>query len=407
MRPRTRIARIDATSDPHRATAVPIYQTATFAQDSPTEFSQYDYSRSGNPTRHAVEHHLCRLEGGVRALAYGSGIAAVAAVTRLLLPGDELLAHDDVYGGSWRLFEKVLEPRGIRVRFADLTDAATAAAAITADTRLVFCESLSNPLLRACDLRLLAQLAHARGARLCVDATAVSPYLQQPLQLGADFVVHSATKYLGGHGDLTAGVVAVRSEATAAELAFLQNAEGTALAPFDSFLLLRGVQTLSLRLDRQQQNAQRIAEWLTQHRAVSRVLFPGLAGHETARVHAAQATGTGAVISFATGDENVSRRLVSALRLFRIAVSFGGVQSSVSLPVCMSHRSVPSAVRAARDLGPDLVRLSIGIEDWRDLIDDLDQALLTATRSGDTARSAEPAPRAVATHDGGRDDTAD
>ncbi len=395
MRTRTRIARIDATSDPHRATAVPIYQTATFAQDSATEFSQYDYSRSGNPTRHALERHLAQLEGGGHALAYGSGLAAVTAVTRLLVPGDELLAHDDVYGGSWRLFCQVLEPRGIRVRFADLSTTASATASITAATKLVFCESLSNPLLFACDLRLLARLAHERGARLCVDATAVSPYLQQPLRLGADFVVHSATKYLGGHGDLTAGVVTVRDEHLARQLAFLQNAEGTALSPFDSFLLLRSVQTLSLRLDRQQQSAQRVAEWLTRRRGIARVLFPGLAGHKTAAVHKNQASGPGAVISFTTGDDRVSKRLVENLRLFRIAVSFGGVQSSVSLPCSMSHKSIPTAARTDRDLGLDLVRLSIGIEDVRDLLDDLDQAIAIATATGDTEAAAAPLPRSL------------
>ena len=276
---------------------------------------------------------------------------------------------------------KVLEPRGLRIRFADLSNPQSAADAITRDTKMVFCESLSNPLLTACDLRLLARLAHARQALLCVDATALSPYLQQPLRLGADLVVHSATKYLGGHGDLTAGVVAVREEALARELAFLQNAEGTALSPFDSFLLLRGVQTLALRLDRQQQNAQQVAEWLSHRVGVAQVRFPSLAHHETARVHQGQSSGPGAVVSFCTGDLKISKQLVESLRLFRIAVSFGGVQSSASLPCSMSHRSMHVAARVERHLAEDLVRLSIGIEDVRDLIQDLDQAIARSTSS--------------------------
>lgn len=381
MRIHTQISRVECcTDDPHRAAATPIYQTATFAQDSAVEYGRYDYSRSGNPTRETLETHLAGLEGGVRALAYASGLAAITAVTRLLRPGDELLAHDDLYGGSYRLFTKVLEPRGVRVRYADLTDIAEAASACSSATRLIYVESLSNPLLRACDIRALSRVAHAAGARLCVDATTLSPYVQKPLLLGADISLHSATKYLGGHADLTAGVLSVRDAALGEELAFLQNAEGTALGPFDAFLLLRGIQTLGLRLDRQQASAQRVAEWLAGRAGVERVLFPALKGHPTAAVHAAQACGAGGVISFTTGDAECSRRLVESLKLFRIAVSFGSVNSSVSLPCYMSHKSVPGESRHAREFSDDLVRLSIGIEDAQDLIDDLDQAVETARR---------------------------
>lgn len=387
MRPATRSARVlDRSGDPHRATATPIWQTATFAQESALAFSAYDYSRSGNPTRATLEAHLAALDGGVRALAYASGVAAVAAVLRRLVPGDEVLAHDDLYGGTWRLLRDVLAPRGIAVRPADLREPAVAAAAWSPRTRLVFVESLSNPLLQACPLAELARLAHAHGARLAVDATAVSPLLQRPLEHGADYVVHSATKYLGGHGDLTAGVVVVRDEAAGDELAFLQNAEGSALSPFESFLLLRSVQTLALRLERQQANAQALAAWLAGRSEVAGVLFPGLPDHPTAAVHAAQSSGPGAVVSFRAGDPERSRRVVEALRLFRIAVSFGGVQSSASLPSRMSHRSVP-ADRRASGLGDDLVRLSVGIEDVRDLQDDLAQALAAARAGVDAPRT--------------------
>jgi cystathionine beta-lyase len=383
---------IDRSGDPHRATATPIWQTATFAQASAQSFSDYDYSRSGNPTRTTLEAHLAALDGGVRALCYGSGVAAVAAVLRRLAPGDEVLAHDDLYGGTWRLLRDVLAPRGIAVRPADLRDPVAAAAAWSMRTRLVFVESLSNPLLHACPLAELARLAHARGARLAVDATAVSPLLQRPLEHGADYVVHSATKYLGGHGDLTAGVVVVRDEAAGDELAFLQNAEGSALSPFESFLLLRSVQTLALRLERQQANAQALAAWLAGRSEVAGVMFPGLPDHPTAAVHAAQASGPGAVVSFRAGDPECSRRVVEALRLFRIAVSFGGVQSSASLPSRMSHRSVP-ADRRASGLGDDLVRLSVGIEDVRDLQDDLAQALAAARAGVDAPRTPAAAAR--------------
>lgn len=385
MRPATKSARvIDRSGDPHRATATPIWQTATFAQESPVAFSAYDYSRTQNPTRTTLEGHLAELDGGVRALVYASGLAAVAAVLRRLAPGDEVLLHDDVYGGTLRLLHDVLAKQGVLVRAADLRTEASAAVAFTPRTKLVFVESLSNPLLQACPIATLARLAHERGARLAVDATTVTPLLQRPLELGADYVIHSATKYLSGHGDVTAGVVVARDTALGDELAFLQNAEGSALAPFDSFLLLRSVQTLALRLERQQQNAQVLAEWLAARSEVERVHFPGLPGHPTAEVHAAQASGPGAVVSFRTGDAERSRRLVEALRLFRIAVSFGGVQSQASLPCRMSHKGVPAAVRHAREFGDDLVRLSIGIEDVRDLLDDLEQAFASSARSCET-----------------------
>lgn len=392
MRPETKFARIvDASGDPHRATATPIWQTATFTQDTATEFSAYDYSRSGNPTRATLEAHLAKLDHGARSLAYASGIAAVAAVLRRLVPGDEILAHDDVYGGTWRLFDKVLPQRGIRVRSCDLTQRGAASRALTPNTKLVFVESLSNPLLRACDLRELADAAHGNGSLLCVDATAVSPALQRPLDFGADFVVHSATKYLGGHGDLTAGVVTVRERSLGDELAFLQNAEGAALAPFEAFLLLRGLQTLGLRIERQQRNAQRVAEWLARRSDVAQVLFPGLPGHPTADTHNRQADGPGAVVSFRTQDARRSIRIVEALRLFRIAVSFGGLQSTASLPCRMSHKTVPAAARRERDFGDDLVRLSIGIEDPRDLIDDLEHALASAATDSATTATANAA----------------
>jgi cystathionine beta-lyase len=374
VKPATELLAFDACpGDPFRPLATPIYQTATFDQPGALEPGPYDYSRSGNPTRAVLETQLARLDRGTRAFAFASGLAALTAVTRLLRPGDELVAGDDLYGGSYRLFSRLLAPQGVVVRYADLTDDAAAAAAITQGTRLVHVESMTNPLLRVPDLRRLAALAHRRGARLCVDASALTPYLQRPLELGADIVVHSATKYLAGHGDVTAGSVAVVDERLADEIAFVQNAEGAGLAPFDAFLLLRGMQTLAVRVERQQASAHRVASYL-RGRGLA-VRYPGLRsdpGHARLRT---QSRGAGAVVSFETGAVDPSARLVDSLRLFSTSVSFGSIHSSASLPCRMSHAAIPAEVRRARHLPEDLVRLSIGLEDPADLISDLEQAL--------------------------------
>ena len=390
MKPATQLLAFDACpGDPFRPLATPIYQTATFDQPGALEPGPYDYSRSGNPTRAVLEAQLARLDRGRRAFAFASGLAALTAVTRLLRPGDELVAGDDLYGGSYRLFSRLLAPQDVLVRYADLTDDAAAAAAITARTRLVHVESMTNPLLRVPDLRRLATLAHRHGARLCVDASALTPYLQRPLELGADIVVHSATKYLAGHGDVTAGSVAVVDERLADEIAFVQNAEGAGLAPFDAFLLLRGMQTLAVRMERQQRSARLIASRLRTHGLAVR--YPGLRqdpGHARLR---AQAKGAGAVVSFETGAVDASARIVDSLRLFSTSVSFGSIHSSASLPCRMSHAAIPAEVRRARRLPEDLVRLSIGLEDPADLVPDLEQALGAAglARQRQGTRAAE------------------
>jgi cysteine-S-conjugate beta-lyase len=372
----SRLINFDASpQDPFRPLATPIYQTATFEQEEADRFGAYDYSRSGNPTRTVLEDLLAKLENATRAFCFASGMAATSTVMRLLRSGDEVLAGDDLYGGSCRLFSKVLDRFGLRARYADPCDLDRFAEHFTTNTRLVFIETPTNPLARIADIRALASLAHDRGALLCVDNSAMSPYLQNPLDLGADIVVHSATKYLCGHSDVTAGVVAVRAPHLAEDIGFLQNGEGSALSPFESYLLLRGVKTLKLRLDCQQANAQKIAEFLQEHPAVKAVYFPGLPSHPGRDLHLRQARGSGALISFETGSFAFSKQLVESMRMFRISVSFGSVHSSVSLPGCMSHASTPEEARKARALPPDLVRLSIGIEDVEDLIGDLDGAL--------------------------------
>jgi cystathionine beta-lyase len=346
-----------APDDPFRPSTTPIYQTATFAQESTAAFGRYDYSRSGNPTRSVLETQLARLEGARHAFTFASGLAALTAVTRLLRPGDEVVADVDLYGGTVRLLSRLVAPHGVTVRYADLSDLEQARSSLSPRTRLVLAESLSNPLLRVADIPGLARVAHQAGAVLAVDASAVSPYLQQPLALGADVVVHSATKYLGGHGDLTAGVVATSDPELAEHLALVQNGEGAVLAPFEAFLLLRGLATLGIRLDRQQASAARVAAFLAARGL--RVHYPGL----------------GAVVSVETGDVESSRALVEGLQLFPICVSFGSVRSTASLPGFMSHASVPPELRAARPLPADLVRLSIGLEDVEDLVADLSAAL--------------------------------
>jgi cysteine-S-conjugate beta-lyase len=376
-------------SDPFKPIATPIYQTATFEQEHADQFGRYDYSRSGNPTRTVLEEQLAQLENAHRAFAFASGLAAISSVTHLLAAGDEILACDDLYGGTYRLFSKILNRTGVRVRYADACDLPRFAAAITPQTKLLYTETPTNPLLRICDIRALADLAHDHGALLCVDNSAMSPYLQNPLDLGADIVLHSATKYLCGHSDVTAGVVAVRSPEIAEQIYFLQNGEGSALGPFDSYLLLRSLKTLKLRLDCQQSSARKIALHLNSHPAVQRVYYPGLALHAGYDLHAQQARGAGALISFATGSFDHSKQIVEATRIFRVSVSFGSVNSSISLPGCMSHASIPAEVRSGRAFGPDLIRLSIGIEDADDLIDDLAQAFEHAgVREGTLATGA-------------------
>ena len=364
-----------APGDPFRPMATPIYQTATFEQEEATAFGPYDYSRSGNPTRTVLEEQIAVLENGARGFCFSSGMAAITCVTRSLRTGDEILADSDLYGGTCRLFTRVLERTGITARYADACDVETFSSQITGRTRLVYLESPTNPLLRVVDIRQIAGLAHAKGALLAVDSSAMSPYLQNPLDLGADIVLHSATKFLCGHSDVTGGVIVVNDDELARQISFLQNAEGNALGPFDAFLFLRGLKTLKLRLDCQQKNAQAIAEWLQAHPQVTAVNYPGLSTSPGYLLQHKQARGAGAVLSFTTGSVEASRRIVEATQMFSICVSFGSVNSTISLPGCMSHASVPPEVGKLRELPADLVRISVGIEDAGDLIADLERAL--------------------------------
>jgi cystathionine beta-lyase len=377
----SRLVSFDAApGDRFRPISTPIYQTATFEQEHTDSFGEYDYSRSGNPTRTVLEKHLATLENGTRGFCFSSGMAAIAAVTKLLRCGDEILADNDLYGGTCRLFSKVIDRNGIRVCYADAQAPELFEQQITARTKLIYVESPTNPLMRVIDLRRMAALAHAHGALLCVDNSAMSPYLQNPLDLGADIVLHSATKFLCGHHDVMAGVIVVKDEALAEQIYFVQNAEGCALGPFDCFLLLRGVKTLKLRQDCQQRSAQAIARFLAGNLAIQHVYYPGLSDHCGYELHRSQARGPGSVLSFTTGSVEVSKAIAENAEFFHIMVSFGSVNSSICLPGKMSHASVPLEVQAVRNLPADLLRISVGIEDEADLIADLDRAILRAKK---------------------------
>ena len=374
-----------APGDRFRPISTPIYQTATFEQEHADSFGDYDYSRSGNPTRTVLEKHLAQLENGARGFVFSSGMAAISTAARLLRSGDSILADNDLYGGTCRLFTRVLERTGITARYSDASDLDRFEQQFTPNTRLVYVESPTNPLLRVVDLRRVAELAHAHNALLAVDNSTMSPYLQNPLDLGADIVLHSGTKFLGGHHDVTAGAIVVNDPVLAEQVYFSQNAEGNALAPFDSYLLLRGIKTLKLRLDCQQKNALAVAQYLSTRAGIQEVYYPGLPSSSNYALQHSQARGAGAVLSFTTGSFAVSKAIAEHAHLFRITVSFGSVNSSISLPGNMSHASVPPEVLAQRDLPADLVRISVGIEDEEDLIADLDRAINFALRGTDPA----------------------
>jgi len=381
MKISTRCVCFDQPNDPHGAMVPPIYQTATFEQSSASEFGEYDYTRSGNPTRALLEQQLANLEGGRYANAFASGMAAITALCRPVQSGEEIIAGDDLYGGTVRLLEQILSLQGIKVNYVDTTDLCAVAEALSPQTKLVLIETPSNPLLQITDIRQVAKLAHAVGATLAVDNSMLSPVLQRPLALDADVVIHSATKFLCGHSDVTAGALITNDPFLHERISFQQNAEGAGLSPFESWLLLRGIKTLALRVERQNSSAQKIAEYLDEHPSVPKVYYPGLESHPGYELNRHQAKGAGAVISFLTDDVELSTNIVEATRLFKIAVSFGSVGSVISLPCRMSHASIPPSLKNRFAPPEHLVRLSVGIEDVDDLIDDLDQAFSVAMES--------------------------
>ncbi|QJB30519.1 PLP-dependent transferase [Chitinophaga oryzae] len=358
------------------AIAVPIYQTSTFVQDAPGVNKGYDYARSNNPTRETAEKIIAGLEGGAAASAFASGLAAIDAVIKLLKAGDEIVAVDDIYGGAFRLFHKVYEKFGIKVHYVDTSDTQAVFQAITPNTRLIWLETPTNPTLKISDIAAISRIAKASNCLLCVDNTFASPVLQQPLALGADLVVHSATKYLGGHSDLIAGVVVSKTPQLGEEIKFYQNACGAILSPFDSFLLIRGIETLHLRIRQHVATAQVIAEYLEQHPAVDRVFYPGLPSHPGHALAKQQSKGFGGIISFTLKDDNAeaATAFVTHTRYFKLAESLGGIKSLLSHPATMTHKSIPAEKRKAAGVSDSLIRLSIGLEEANDLLADLEQA---------------------------------
>ncbi|MBZ8141835.1 cystathionine beta-lyase [Rubrivivax gelatinosus] len=361
----------------------PIYATSTYVQSSPGVHKGLDYGRSHNPTRWAWERAVADLEGGEQACAFASGLAAIATVLELLPAGSHVISGDDVYGGSFRLFDKVRRhSAGLSFSYVDLTDPEALRAAITPQTRLLWVETPTNPLLKLADLRALAAIAHEHGLLAAADNTFSSPFNQRPLELGFDIVVHSATKYLNGHSDVIGGVAVVgRGEALAPvreRLAFLQNAVGAIAGPFDSFLALRGVKTLALRVERHNHNALQLARWLEEQPQVARVHYPGLPSHAQHELARRQMQGFGGMISLDLATDLAgSRRFLEAVRIFALAESLGGVESLIEHPAIMTHATIPAETRAALGIGDSLVRLSVGIEDLEDLRADLAQALAT------------------------------
>ncbi|KAL3675206.1 hypothetical protein R1sor_025154 [Riccia sorocarpa] len=366
--------------DNFEAMSSPLYQTATFRQPSATVGGAYDYTRSGNPTRDSLEKLLAKLDRAERAFCFTSGMAALTTITHLCEAGDEIVVGDDIYGGSDRLLSRIVPKNGITVKRVDMNKLEEVQAAMGPKTRLVWLESPTNPRIMICDIRKIADMAHRASpkALVMVDNSIMSPILSRPLELGADIVMHSATKFISGHSDVMAGVLAVKDAGLAKDIYFLQNAEGTGLAPFECWLCLRGIKTMSLRVERQQANAQKIAEFFQNHARVKKVNYAGLPGHPGHDLHFSQCKGAGSVLSFTTGSLAVSKHVVESTKLFSITVSFGSVSSLISLPCFMSHASIPAHIREERGLNEDLVRLSVGIEDVDDLIADLEEALKTA-----------------------------
>ena len=355
----------------------PIYQTSTYAQTTPGGHQGFEYSRSGNPTRAALENSLASIESGDYGMAFSSGLGAIDAVVKLLQPGDEVISTNDLYGGSYRLFMQIFDKMGIRFHFVDMTDTDAVEAVMNDKTRLFWVETPTNPMMKIIDIKKLVKLKSGKDILLAVDNTFATPYLQRPLELGADIVMHSATKYLGGHSDVVVGALVVRDKELADRLYFIQNASGAVCGPMDSFLTLRGIKTLHIRMQRHCENGEKIAVFLKEQPEIEKVYWPGFADHPGHEVAKAQMDGFGGMISFIPkgSDFDKAISIVEKLQVFTLAESLGGVESLAGHPASMTHASIPKEEREKSGLSDSLIRLSVGIEDANDLIEDLKQAL--------------------------------
>lgn len=356
---------------------VPVFLTSTFAQKSPGVHSGYEYSRAANPTRQALEDGLASIENGARGLAFGSGLAAIDCVLKLLNPGDEVIACDDLYGGTYRMFTRLFDKYQLKFTFVNMDDSSKVADHITENTKLIWLETPTNPLMKLIDIKAVCDIAKAKNILVAVDNTFASPYIQRPLDLGADIVMHSATKYLGGHSDVIAGALIAKDAELGEKLHFIQFASGGILGPHDSYLVLRGIKTLALRMQRHSENGQKIAEYLQNHALVKDVIYPGLASHPQHELAKSQMkNGFGGMVSFnfKSGKKDEAVKFLEKLKVFTLAESLGGVESLANHPALMTHASIPAEKRAEIGITDDLVRLSVGIEDIDDLIADLERA---------------------------------
>ncbi|HUF05225.1 MAG TPA: cystathionine gamma-synthase [Aridibacter sp.] len=369
---------IHAGNEPDASTgsvSVPIYQTSTYAQEGLGKHKGYEYARTQNPTRTALETNIAALEGAMFGFAYASGMSAIDAALKLVRAGDHVVLGNNTYGGTFRLFDRILTNYGIEFDLVDTTDVNNVEQAICDNTKMVFVETPTNPVMSLTDLEAVSSIAHAHGAIVVCDNTFMSPYLQQPLSLGVDVVVHSTTKYLNGHSDSVGGFAATNDEKLAEWLGFVQNSIGAILSPFDSFMVLRGTKTLAVRMDRHNENGQAVANFLAEHPKVSKVYYPGLVSHPQHELAKRQQRGFGGMVSFDTGSLENAKAVLESVRVFTLAESLGGVESLISHPASMTHASVPYETRQQLGITDGLVRVSVGIEDIEDLINDLDQAL--------------------------------
>lgn len=359
------------------AIMTPIYQTSTFVQESPGKHKGYEYARTQNPTRTALQTNLAALENGRHGICYASGLGATDAILKLYRPGDEIVVSSDLYGGTYRIMTRVFQEFGLHFRFVDLADPAQLETALTPATKMVWIETPTNPLMRLVDIAAIATITKARGIHLVVDNTFASPYLQNPLDLGADVVVHSATKYLGGHSDTVMGAIVLNDDATAQKLTFIQNACGAVPGPQDCFLVLRGIKTLHVRMQRHCENAMAVAQYLRQHPKVAHVYYPGLSDHPGHELAKRQMRNFGGMLSFELKGDSLAEavQVMERVRVFSLAESLGGVESLCTHPASMTHASIPKEERAKNGLRDTLIRLSVGIEDSQDLIADLAQAI--------------------------------
>lgn len=378
MKPATRFIHAGAEPDPSTgAIMTPIYQTSTFVQEAPGKNQGYEYARSQNPTRKALEEALAVIENGKYGLAFSSGVAATDAVLKLLSPGDEVITGNDLYGGTYRLFTKVFEKFGIRFRYIDMADIGAIAAAVTSSTKLIWTETPTNPLMNITDIAAVTALVKKQNILVCVDNTFASPYLQNPLDLGADIVMHSSTKYLGGHSDVIQGALVMKDAALREQLYFIQKSCGAVPGPMDCFLVLRGIKTLHVRMQRHCENGEKIAHFLRQHPKVGKVYWCGFEDHPGYTVAKQQMRGFGGMMSFTIKDDSVEKaiKVLSSTKVFSLAESLGGVESLINHPASMTHASIPREERIKNGLSDSLIRLSVGIEDADDLIEDLKQAI--------------------------------